>query len=279
MKKSFLKKLAALFKDAEAEAGPLTDWASEEEGEPEHQGEQKDAAMETMKAHHAKLGEAIKAYGDGAGLPADHPFHALKALHKELGDKIAEADAHKEATHKAAEAEATHKAAEAEAEGGRVTKAQVLVNKQIVELQKKLEATEARAVGAEKIAKSERDARELESEKTVLRKFRHVTVDVDKEAATFLKLRTADKPLYESVMAKLNATEAVAKKVAGLEADLGSPLGGGAATAWAEIEAEADKLVTKGEKNLTHEKAIDRVMKARPELVKRYRAEEAGQLQ
>lgn len=266
-KKNFFQKLAALFKDAEA--GPLQDWASEEEGEPEHTGVD---AVDPMKEACDKLGAAIAAYGDGAGLPADHPFHALKALHKELTDKLAAAGVAKEA-----EAEAAKKAADAkDAEGGRVVKSLEPVTKAIVELQKKLEATEKRATDAEQIAKSERDLRELESEKTTLRKFRHITIDVEKDAPVFAKLRTSDKALYDLMIAKLNGAEAVARKSAAIEQEIGSPLGGTAATAWAEIEAEADKLVAKGEKNLTREKAIDRVMKARPELVARYKAEEAG---
>ena len=39
---------------------------------------------------------------------------------------------------------------------------------------------------------------------------------------------------------------------------------------------EADKLVAKGEEKLTREKAIDKVMKARPDLVTRYKAEQTG---
>jgi hypothetical protein len=64
--------------------------------------------------------------------------------------------------------------------------------------------------------------------------------------------------------------------VAVLEQDLGSPLGGAGQSAWAEIEAEADKIVTKGAAGITREKAIDQVMKARPELVVKYKAEQAG---
>jgi hypothetical protein len=268
MKTTFLKKLAILFK----EAGPMQDWAREEETEPEH----KDAA-DPMQEATDKLATAIAAYGDGAGLAADHPLHALKALHKEMSDGIAMRQ-----TNKTAEVEAARKAAEADDvdAGGRVTKAeiQIEVNKAIVDMNKKLEATEARAVAAETLAKSERDLRELDGEKMTLRKFKHVTLDVEKDAPVFAKLRVTDKPLYDLMIAKLNAAEAIVQKAAVIEQDLGSPLGGAGQTAWAEIEAEADKIVAKGATGITREKAIDQVMKARPELVKKYKAEESGQV-
>lgn len=294
-KQSFFKRLASLFKDAQA--GPLADWASEEETEPQHGesvgdeaggGDEADGmakAVETMKAHHAALGEAIKAYGDGAGLPAEHPLHALKALHKTMGDQITEKEAEaKEAAHAQIDAAFPPKkpvitpskpAIPAAEPGAMVTK----INKALVDLQKKLEATEKRAVDAEQIAKAERDLRELEGEKTTLRKFRHVTVDVDKEAALFVKLRTVDKPLYDLTLSKMRAAEAVAQKANLLETELGSPLAGTGSTAWAEIEAEAEKIVAKGETKMTKEKAIDRVMKARPDLVRRHKDEERLQVQ
>ena len=259
MKNPFLKKLAALFK----EAGPLQDWATEEEQEPEH------------KAFADKLAAAIAAYGDGAGLAADHPLHALKALHKEMCEQVTASAA------KRAEAEAVAAKSNDAHEEDRVTKAEIAVevNKALIDLQKKLDAADARATAAETLAKSERDLRELEGEKSMLRKFRHVTIDVDKDAETFAKLRHSDKAAYDLVLAKLNGAEAVAQKAALLTQDLGSPLGGAGQTAWAEIEAEADKIVAKGAAGITREKAIDQVMKAKPELVVRYKAEQAGQVQ
>ena len=306
MKRSVLRKMYQFFSKAiesglmkDGDAGPLQDWASQEETEPEHQGhqpppQQKDAAVESMKAHHAKLGEALKAYGDGAGLPADHPFHALKALHKELGDKIAEADA--AAKPKLADADAEAEAddmgdvtmsadadADADADAGprvqKLTKGHLALSKRVVDLQKKLDAADKRATEAETIAKSERDLRELESEKVTLRKFRHVTIDVEKEAPAFLKMRTADKSSYDLMMNKLAGAEAIAKKNEQLTRDIGSPLAGGSASAWAQIEAEAAKIIEKGEKGITQEKAIERVMKARPDLVRQHRAEQSGTVQ
>lgn len=250
MKNPFLKKLTDLFKEAGL------DKASE-------------AAPDDMQDACDKLAAAMAAYGDGAGLAADHPLHALKALHKEMSDKIGA-----RATAKA-EAE---KAAEPKEEEDDVTKAAIQeeVSKGLADIRKQLDDANKRATAAEAISKADREAREVEVEKTTLRKFRHVTVDVDKDAAMFAKMRAADKPAYDFMIAKLDAAEAVAKKAGDLERDLGSPLGGAGQTAWAEIEAKAAEIVSKGAAGITQEKAIDQVMKAHPDLVRRYRAEQAG---
>ncbi len=225
-----------------------------------------------LKASADKLAAAMASYGDGAGLPADHPLHALKALHKEMTDVMCAAE-----TEKAAKAEEAAKAATEEGDDA-VTKAAIQeeVNKGLESIKKQLEDANKRATDAEAIAKSERDAREVEVEKTTLRKFRHVTVNVDADAPMFAKMRQSDKATYDFMIGKLNAAEEVAKKANLLAKDLGSPLGGDGQTAWAEIEAEAAKIVAKGEKGMTKEKAIDMVMKNQPELVKRYNAEQAG---
>lgn len=250
---NILKKLTAVLKEAGV---PMPEQAGDEHA---------------LKAYCDKLGAAMAAYGDGAGLAADHPLHALKALHKEMNDVMASATAKA-----AADKEAAEKAADSE--GDDVTKAniQTEVEKGLADIRKQLDAANERVAKAEAISKADREAREVEVEKTTLRKFRHVTVDVDKDAPMFAKMRAADQPAYDFMIAQLNAAEAVAKKAGELEKDLGSPLGGAGKTAWAEIEAEAAKIVAKGEKGLTIEKAIDQAMKNNPELVKRYKAEQAG---
>lgn len=298
-KPSILSKfLHRLFKEAEAEAeaGPLTEWAEQEEAEEEHAepGMTKEA-LAAMKAFHGKLGEAISAYGDGAGLPADHPVHALKALHKEMGDALVaheaackEAEARKEAEadfgggsepprsgrgmpprRKEAEAEAEADA-EAEAEGafplGPVTKR--LVAKHTAALQKRLTTVE-------KALADERDLRLTGEARATLAKFRGVSVDVEKDAALLKGLRETAPAMHARVLELLAGADAAVTKSDALMREIGSPQGGTAAgTAWAEIEAEAGKLVAKGEKGLTMAKAIDRVMKLRTDLVRRHEAEE-----
>ena len=257
MTNPFMKKLMALFKEA----------GMDKEANTEQPG-----AEHPLKAFSDKLKAAMAAYGDGAGLAADHPLHALKALEKEMDDVMCAATAKA-----AADKEAAAKAAAEPDEEDDVTKAaiQTEVNKALEGVNKKLADAEARATASEAVAKAAREAQEVEVEKTALRKFRHVTVDVEKDAPLFAKMRAADKATYDFMIAKLDAAEAVTKKANLLEQDLGSPLGGGGQTAWAEIEAEAAKVVAKGE-GMTIEKAIDRVMKDRPELVKRYKAEQSG---
>lgn len=234
----------------------------------------KDAAAvaepDDMQVACDKLAAAMAAYGDGAGLATDHPLHALKALHKEMTEKLAARTAKA-----AADKEAAASAAAGEEEPVDKAAIQTEVNKAIEPMQKALADATKRATDAEAIAKSEREQREVAEERAVLRKFRHVTVDVDKDAVTFAKLRAADKATYDFMMQKLDAAEAVAKAAAAMERDLGSPLGGGGDTAWAEIEVEAAKIVAK-DATWTIEKAIDKVMQDRPELVKRYKAEQAG---
>lgn len=253
---NILKKMQALLKEAGV---PMPEQAGDEH---------------PLKVFAAKLAQATAAYGDGAGLAADHPLHALKALEKEMNDVMASATAKA-----AADKEAADKLAAApKEEDDDVNKAAIAteVNKALEPMQKALAAAEKRAADAETIAKSEQGLREVEVEKTVLRKFSRVTVDVEKDAPVLADLRKNNKPAYDFMIAKLDAAEAVAKKAAVLEQDLGSPLGGAGQTAWAEIEAKAAELVTKDAKGLTIEKAIDRVMQQQPELVKRYKAEKAG---
>lgn len=249
----FIKRLVDLFKEAGVPMG--------DEQPSEH----------ALKSSADKLAAAIAAYGDGAGLAADHPLHALKTLHKEMCDSMT-ADADKALKAKEAAAAAPKE------EGDDVTKAAIQeeVNKGLASIQKQLTDANARADAAEAVAKADREAREVEVEKTTLRKYRHVTVDVDKDAAIFAKMRTNDKPTYDFMISKLDAAEAVAKASKALENDLGSSLGGGGQTAWAEIEAKAAEVVAKGAAGMTQEKAIDQVMKNHPDLVKRYKAEQAG---
>lgn len=313
MSKSLFRKLSTIFQkfaDAEADAGggpSFADWAQQEQTEPEHEEKDADAeaarqGLATMKAHHEEMGKALAAYGDTSGLPPAHPAHALKAAHKALGDAIVQhearlkdAEAAKAGAHKDAEAmghENAFKEAEAalstlgDGKGGIPNQEQLgsihkalktVVEKQRESFEKRIEAAEARAKAAESIAKSEADARAVEQEKTTLRKFRHVQVDIEKDAALFNELKKSNKPLYDAMVAKLDAAEAAAKAGRALEQELGSSheAGGGNGSAWAEIEAGAMKLVEK-DANLTKAKAIEKFMKTDEgkKLVKRYYAED-----
>lgn len=284
---TLFKRFVAFLKDAEAEAGvppPAPHAGAQPPAAHEPPAPPPDTSHEDLQGFTTKLAEAIAAYGDTSKLPENHPVHSLKALHKEACDKLA---AHSAA--KSAEAEAARKAAEAEAEADDDADAMPPdgaapemgeVTKSLVDLKKAVKDANARADAAEKIAKAERDLRELGDVKTTLRKFKHVPFDVEKEAAIFKKLQDSDKASYDAVIEKLNAAEAQAKLAKSLETDLGSPLHGiNPDGAWAQIEAEAEKIVAKGDKGMTKHKAIDLVMKKRPDLVTKHYAETTGSVQ
>lgn len=266
-KPGLLKSVAAL----------LTKAASMLSGAPEETAEgEGDDAMAGMKAHHEALGKAIDAYGDCSKLAADHPVHGLKALHAEMGKSLAD-HATKTATAKAEKADNQTKADKVASDAADLEKRATLTKRE-QELTDRLEVVEKRATDAEAIAKSERDARALDGMKTDLRKFQHVPVDVEKEAAGLLELKQAHPKAYETLMAKMAGVEEVAKAAKGLERDLGSPLGGDGTggSAWTQIESEAAAMVQKDGK-LTKAKAIDLVMKKRPDLVRKHNAESRPQ--
>lgn len=270
----------------------LADWAGGEDGEPVATNDGAGGVAEDaggyamMKAHHAELGKAIDSFGDSSKLPADHPVHKLKAQHKELGDRLAEHDA------KASSLAAAKEAAAAAAGDDDMDKGALgaygeqtghpgltkffrhRVDKQFVELEKRAKAAEERAASAETIAKRERDARELDGVKVELRKFDKLGIDVEKEAPDYFAMKQSNESAYKSMLEKLSAVQARTAKADTLEQELGSSQGGtGEGTAWATIEAEAEKIVAKGDKGMTKHKAIDIVMKKRPDLVKKYYAE------
>lgn len=250
-KKEILKRLADLFKGDDGD-----DDLSKAAMAPEQ--------LADMKAHHDGLGQAISAYGDASKLPAEHPVHKLMALHKDLGAKLA--------------AYGTQPG-----DGGLESFNSVpMVNKReeftkaVDDAVKKATADLVkRTAEAETIAKTERDARLVEKKAGELRKLSSLSIDIEKDAPLFKKLEDAAPDAYKRVTEILAGADAMAKTAAVLERELGSPLGGDAAsTAWKEIEAEADKLMAKdaGGK-LSKAKAIDVVMKKRTDLVKRYYAE------
>ncbi|MEN6605926.1 MAG: hypothetical protein ABFD60_01685 [Bryobacteraceae bacterium] len=272
-KKSLFKRLLSVLKEAEAvDPEALREWA---EGEGEGEGpEHVDAGVDNLgmlKAFYEKLGTAIGTYGDGAGLAADHPVHALKALHKEIGDHLAVAGKEAEARKEAAAKEAAAKEAEAgdEEMGPGVTK-------RFTALEKRAQAAEKRAEEAENIAKAERTARIVEGEKTNLLKFKGLTVNPETDAALLVGLEASSPAVAKRVREILEGAEAAVAKNNLLSQELGTGRGGATGgTAWAEIEAEAAKLVQKDNK-LTKEGAINLVMQRNPALVKRYNAEEAA---
>jgi hypothetical protein len=256
----FIKKMQALFKEGEQQSfipkeGPGPGTPGHEDAEMSH--------IDALAQMHQGLAKAIEGFGDSATLPPEHPVHALKALHAAIGDHLA----------KTADAGPSGDIAMRDAglNDEDVKKVNEIVEKRVVDFEKRAKDAEARATTAETIAKAERDTRELGEVIVDLKKFQNVAIDVTKEAPLFKKMRDTDPELYTSMIAKLTAANETVKLAKKLETDLGSGQpGDGGGNAWKEIEAEAEKLLTKGEVGLTKEKAINRVMETRHDLVKRY---------
>lgn len=242
--KAMLSKLSDVFKGADADEDDL------------------------VTAFHTKLGKAIEGYGDGAGLPADHPLHALKALHKEMGDvvmgcgtmaKSAEAPVEEPVEEKPAE--------EAQAESTE----SVEKSAKIVDLEKRLADKDAELA-------AERDKADLAGMVETLKCLKNVSINPETDAVIFKALRQREEPTFARVLEILKGADAVAEASAALTTAVGSDLPGDKAsgnTAWVQIEQEATELV-KANRKVSKAQAIDVVMKKRPDLVKKHYEEQGA---
>lgn len=148
------------------------------------------------------------------------------------------------------------------------------VEKKVTDLEKRLAESDARAVAAEAVAKSERDARALAEQTTILKSFKGVSVDVAKDAPILKQLQETNKAAYDRVIELLTAADTQVATSKAFET-FGSNAGAvGKGSAWAQIEGKARDLVTKGGTGLTFEKAVDKIMDENPALVRQYRAEQ-----
>jgi hypothetical protein len=222
---------------------------------------------EKFKAFHEKLGKAIAPYGDGAGLPSDHPLHALKALHKEMFEMMAGCGMTKSEEPPAAEVPPVE-VPPVEVPPAEPTPEDVEKAAKLVDLEKKLADTEA-------VLKSERDATALAAEVTLLKSIKLVSVNPEADAPLFKSLKEANLPVYTRIMELIKGADAVVNATEALTTPVGSPLPGDSQsgkTAWLQIEAEAEVL-RKEDSKITKAKAIDIVMKKRPDLVAKHNAE------
>jgi len=266
--------------DADENEGDENEGDENEPGSPAHESAEM-GHIKALEALHSQMGKDIDGFGDTSKLPADHPVHKLRAAHEALGTHIAErkealAEARKEAEARRKEAadgeDLEMEAAADEIPEEHMRKMQDYITKREERLTQRVEKAEARAAKAEILAKAEQSVRELGEVKTELRKFDHVPLDIEKEAADFKALRDVSPKAYATLLAKLSAANEVAKTARKLEKDLGSGLDNatGKGSAWAEIEQLASTLLAKGEKGITHAKAVTRVMEQHPELVRKY---------
>ena len=228
--------------------------------------------MTPMKGFYSKLEEALKVYGDGAGLAADHPLHALKALHKEMGNYISAGCG----TAKSEEPPAEEpKAVEEPPKVEEPPVVEPVVEKVAVEDVEKADLKK-RLAETEEVLKSEREARDLKDMIETLKSFSMISINPEQDAPIFKSLKDTNQPTFDRLMQILKGADATATATEVLTKDIGSPLPGDKSssnTAWMRIEAEAEPL-TKGENAVTKAQAIDIVMKRRPDLVKQHYAEQ-----
>lgn len=147
------------------------------------------------------------------------------------------------------------------------------------EVQKRIDAGVATAVAKatgdlQKKFDAEVKKREEGEVREELRKFAHLSINLDEAVPEYLDLKKSAPKLYEKQIATLKAADAKLAKSA-LFGDIGSGRGAGENSAWAQLEAKAAEMVTKSANGLTKEQALDKVMMApeNNELVKRYRQE------
>lgn len=124
------------------------------------------------------------------------------------------------------------------------------------------------AMAAVEVEKQARLTAEMTS---VLKSFRHVPMDLEKDIPAYIALKAANPTMFDSILAKMRGTEALLAKSALFE-NFGSNQEG-QGDAWAAIEAKADALVEKSTSGLTREQAIEKVMldPKNMSLVKQYR--------
>ena len=136
-------------------------------------------------------------------------------------------------------------------------------------VRKRLLKAEERVAEAEKVAKQEQEARELEGFVAKAKTFKGIAAKPEELGSDLMKLSKADKEAYERLEGCLKAaSEAIV--AGGIFKEVGGN-GEGTGDAWSQIEKLADEIVKEGK--LTKEQAITEVMEKRTDLYKQYREE------
>ena len=233
-----------------------------------------------MKAFHGKLGKAIEAYGDGAGLPSDHPLHALKALHKEIGDVMAGCSTQKSADETVpVETPApveepvippVEEPAPAPVEEPAPSAEDVEKAAKVVELSKALDVAKAELA-------AEREKADMKEMIDLLKSLNRVSINPEADAPIFKSLKGQNEPAYNRVIELLKSADAVAALTDAITKTVGSDQGGDGKTndAWTQIEREAAEL-QKSDEKITKAQAITVVMAKRPELVRKHYEEQGA---
>lgn len=270
--------------DSSSDSSVSKEGESESESESESIGKESESESEDkfpgmLKEMHKALSAKLKAaYADGeaddsAAFP--EPVRKLRALHKVVSGHLSAYGAQPggDSTSESATEGGPDpygrepKSRNANTKEARMTKRDRKVAKAIT-------AAESRAAKAEKIAKELKASNDLAARKTAVAKAAsHLSVDVEKDAAVFQKLAETDPAAYDRVMQIIGGANEAVKK-SDLFKEFGTERGGATAgTAWAQIEELAKGRVAKAEGKLTIHKAIDLVMRERPDLVRQHYAE------
>lgn len=126
----------------------------------------------------------------------------------------------------------------------------------------------------EKALNVEIEKRESGEITALLKSFASTPFNLETDVPVYLAMKKTSPAAFDRTMAILKATDA--QLAAGLlMKDVGTRRGTGEGSAWAQIEAKADMLVSKSAGPMTKEQAIDAVLQdpTNNKLVKQYRAE------
>lgn len=156
-----------------------------------------------------------------------------------------------------------------------VAKRMESIEKANTDLQKRLDAQVTANELVTKALNAEIEKRADGEMLEVLKSFRHTSFDFAKDVPLFRTMKSASPEAFDRAMAILKAQDATN---AGMFSEMGSSRsGGGAGSAWSEIEAKADALFEKSASGtMTREQAIDKVCidPKNMGLMKRHRAEQ-----
>ena len=150
------------------------------------------------------------------------------------------------------------------------------VDKKFDEVEKRaneaIQKANERVEKAEQLLKAEIEKRETSEMTEVLKGFRFASFDYSVDVPKYIALKRNSPEVFESVMKTLKSQEA---QLADAKAwsDIGVRKGTGEGSAWAQIEAAAERIIEKSKDGMSYEKAIEKAMLANPKLVKQHRQE------
>lgn len=210
----------------------------------------------------AMVAEIEKAFPPDDGDEDDKPIHKADDSMCKCADCVAKSATAKSVAKAAADAELAKGGAE--------------VAKRIADIEKvNADLTKA---NNDLIAKVNAQIEKADKEeiRTVLKSFKKASIDVEKDVDVFYAMRKANQAGYDRAIALLKAADTQLEQSA-MYRNLGSSrIGEG--SAWAQLVAKSEALMSKSTAKLTKEAALDEVMQdpSNLGLVKAYRDEQAS---